>query len=106
MIAFALGEADLDLEKMVWHQARFVDATGAVRHPTAGFPGRFIFGVDTAGFELKQHEGFGYGDVSQSVLRFTKPRSGDKPGKTLVWTLTWQRDRGEWLIIGSHACQH
>jgi len=106
VLEFAMGERELDFEQFTWHQARIVDATGAIRHPNAGFPGRFILGVDTSGFELQQHEGFGYGNVSQSVLRFTRPRAGEKPGKTLVWTLTWQRHRGQWLIIGSHACLH
>lgn len=106
VVAFALGERELEFEQFAWHQARIVDATGAVRHPTAGFPGRFILGVDTSGFDLTQHEGFGYGKVSQSVLRFTKPRMADKPERTLVWTITWERHRREWLIIGSHACLH
>lgn len=106
LVAFALGEREFELDQFTWHQARIIDATGAIRHSKAGFPRRFILGVDTTGFEVKQHEGFGYGNVSISVLRFTKPRIGEKPGRTLVWTITWQRHRGEWLIIGSHACLH
>lgn len=81
---FALRESLLDVERLSSHQARLVDATGAIRPARAGFPGRRMLGVDTTNFERKQYERFGHGDVTISVLRFTKPRIGESRARRIL----------------------